>query len=184
MASSKVANRYAKSFLDTSIEKNILEKVIQDFDLVQQTLLTNNDLLRAVKSPVIKVETKQTIIAEIFGKLISRDSLDFLNFIITKNREELFTEILEKFETLKDEHFGFVKVDVTTAFSFTDEQKKELKQKFESYLKKKTRLTFKVDQNIIGGFVAKVGDTLYNASVLHQLGLLKKHFLHSGISLN
>lgn len=184
MASSKVANRYAKSFLDTSIENNILEKVVQDFELVQQTLLTNAELLRAVKSPVIKVETKQSIVTEIFGKLISKDSLDFLNFIITKNREELFTEILEKFENLKDEHLGFVKIDVTTAFNFSDEQKNQLQQKFESYLKKKARLTFKVDQNIIGGFVAKVGDTLYNASVLHQLGLLKKHFLHSGISLN
>jgi F-type H+-transporting ATPase subunit delta len=184
MASSKVANRYAQSFLDTSIEKNILEKVAQDFEFVHQTLYRNDELQRAFKSPVIKTEAKQSILAEIFRKLISKDSLDFLNFVIAKGREELFTEILEKFENLKNEHFGIVKVDVITAFDFTEEQKNQLQQKFESYLKKKARLNFTLDQNIIGGFVAKVGDTVYNASVLHQLGLLKKHFLHSGITLN
>ena len=78
----------------------------------------------------------------------------------------------------------FVKVDVTTAFDFTNEQKTQLQQKFESYLKKKTRLTYKVDRNIIGGFIAKVGDTVYNASMAHQLGLLKKTFLQSSITLN
>ena len=99
-------------------------------------------------------------------------------------REDLFTEILEKFDNLKDEHIGSVKIDVTTAFIFNDEQKIQLQQKFESHLKKKARLTFKVDQNIIGGFVAKVGDTVYNASMIHQLGLLKKQLLQDGITLN
>jgi F-type H+-transporting ATPase subunit delta len=184
MASSKVANRYSKSFLDTSIEKNILDKVSSDFDLVYRSLIKSPELLRAFKSPVIKTETKQSILAEIFGKLIYKDSLDFLNFVITKGREDLFTEILEKFDNLKDEHIGSVKIDVTTAFIFNDEQKIQLQQKFESYLKKKARLTFKVDQNLIGGFVAKVGDTVYNASMIHQLGLLKKQLLQDGITLN
>ena len=184
MASSKVANRYSKSFLDTSIEKNILDKVSSDFDLVYRSLIKSPELLRAFKSPVIKTETKQSILAEIFGRLIDKDSLDFLNFVITKGREDLFTEILEKFDNLKDEFIGSVKIDVTTAFIFNDEQKIQLQQKFESYLKKKARLTFKVDQNIIGGFVAKVGDTVYNASMIHQLGLLKKQLLQDGITLN
>ncbi len=184
MASSKVANRYAQSFLDTSIEKNILAKVAEDFELVQNTLLKSDELLRAVKSPVIKTETKKSILSEIFGKLISKDSISFIEFTINKGREEILPEILEKFESLKDEYTGFVKVDVTTAFEFTDEQKLHLQEKFESHLKKKTRLTFKVDQSIIGGFVAKVGDTVYNASMAHQLGLLKKTFLQSSITLN
>lgn len=184
MASSKVANRYAQSFLDTSIEKNVLDIVSKDFDLIHQSLNKSHELKRAFKSPVIKTETKQSILTEIFGKLISKNSLDFLNFVIVKGREELFTEILEKFEYLKDETIGSVKVDVTTAFVFTEEQKIQLQQKFESNLKTKARLTFKVDQNIIGGFVAKVRDTVYNASMIHQLGLLKKQLLQDGITLN
>jgi F-type H+-transporting ATPase subunit delta len=184
MALSKVANRYAQSFLDTSIEKNILPKVAEDFELVYRTLTKSDELLRAIKSPIIKAETKESFLSEIFGKLITKDSISYLNFTISKGREVIILEILEKFESLKDEYTGFVKIDVTTAFDFTTEQKTQLQLKFESYLKKKTRLTFKVDNNIIGGFIAKVGDTVYNASMSHQLGLLKKTFLQSSVTLN
>ncbi len=184
MASSKVAIRYAQSFLDISIGKNILDKVTEDFGLVHRTLIKSDELLRAIASPVIKAETKKSIITEIFGKLISKDSLYFLEFIISKGREKTLSEILERFESLKDELTGYIKLDVTTAFNFTDEQKRHLQEKFESFLKKKVHLTFKVDQNIIGGFVAKAGDTVYNASIAHQLGLLKKQLLQESIALN
>lgn len=184
MALSKVANRYAQSFLDTSIEKKNLTEIGKDFELVYATLTKSVDLLRAIKSPIIKAETKKEILSKIFEKLINKDSMSFLDFTITKGREKILLEILEKFESLKDEYTGFVKIDVTTAFEFTSEQKTQLQEKFESYLKKKSRLTFKVDENIIGGFIAKVGDTIYNASMAHQLGLLKKTFLQSSITLN
>ena len=184
MASSKVAIRYAQSFLDTSIEKNILAKVANEFEVVAETLSVNSDLLRAIKSPVVKGEIKKNILSEVFGKIISKDSLDFISFVISKGREDILPEILEKFDSLKDEHTGVVKVDVTTAFDFSAEQRTQLQQKFESYLKKQARLTFKVDSNIIGGFIAKVGDTVYNASMVHQLGLLKKEFLLGSVTLN
>lgn len=184
MASSKVANRYAQSFLDTSVEKNILASVSTDFDLVYQSLIKSKELLRTFKSPVIKKETKQSILKEIFSRLISKDSMDFLNFVIEKGREELFVEILERFEILKDEHVGAVKVNVITAFDFSDTQKIKLQQKFEAHLKKDARLNFITDPGIIGGFVAKVGDTVYNASMLHQLELLRKQLLQHGITLN
>ena len=96
MASSKVANRYAQSFLDTSIEKNILAKVSEDFEFVYQTIVKNDELQRAFKSPVIKSETKQSILKEIFGKLISKDSMDFLNFVITKEQRRIFQRNFRK----------------------------------------------------------------------------------------
>ncbi|MDT3696318.1 MAG: ATP synthase F1 subunit delta [Ignavibacterium sp.] len=184
MASSKVAIRYSKSFIDTSIEKNILDKVAKDFEFVASTFESSADLLRAIKSPVIKSETKKNILTEVFSNRISKDSLDFISFVITKGREEILVDILKAFESLKDKHVGVVKVDVTTAFDLSDDQKQQLQQKFGSYLKVKAILTYKVDKNLIGGFVARVGDTVYNASIVHQLGLLKKEFLQGSTTLN
>ncbi len=91
MASSKVAIRYAQSFLESSIEKNILSKTAEDFELVNSTLEKNNELNRAIKSPVIKAETKKSILLQIFGNLISKDSISFLKFTIDKGREEYIT---------------------------------------------------------------------------------------------
>ncbi len=69
MALSKVANRYAQSFLDTSIEKNILDRVADDFELVYRTITKSDELLRAIKSPIIKPETKKIFLSRNFWKL-------------------------------------------------------------------------------------------------------------------
>jgi F-type H+-transporting ATPase subunit delta len=184
MAASKVAIRYASSFLDTAIEKNLLDKVSQDFDLIYKTLNQSADLRRAIKSPIIKKETKQSIFAAVFKDKINDETFSYLDFVIGKGREEILQEILEKFFYLRDEYLGIANVHVITAFNLSSEQKEQLKQRFELILRKQIVLTYSVDEKIIGGFVAKVGDTIYNASVLHQLDLLKKQFLHGSVYLN
>jgi F-type H+-transporting ATPase subunit delta len=104
--------------------------------------------------------------------------------VILKGREDILIEILEKFIFLRDEYLCIANVNVTTAFDFTAEQKIQLEEKFASYLNKKIKLAFTVDEKIIGGFIAKVGDTVYNASITHQLDLLKEQFLHGSVNFN
>ena len=71
-----------------------------------------------------------------------------------------------------------------TAFELNDDQKEVLKIRFEKILNKKAIMIFKVDNNLVGGFIAQVGDTVYDASMKHQLELLKKEFVQGGLSLN
>ena len=59
-----------------------------------------------------------------------------------------------------------------------------MRENFEKLLNKKIRFNFTIDPNVIGGFVAKVGDTVYDASLKNQLEILKKRFLKGGASLN
>jgi len=184
MASSKVAIRYASSFLGTAIEKNILDQVSEDFELVYNSINKNKELKRAMDSPIIKNETKKSILTAIFGGKISEETLSYLNFVILKGRENILSQILEKFFYLRDEHLGVANVNVLTAFDFTPEQKMHLQEKFASYLNKKVKLSFTVDKKLIGGFIAKVGDTVYNASITHQLDLLKEQFLRGSVNLN
>ncbi len=56
----------------------------------------------------------------------------------------------------------------------TDDQKKKLKENFEKLLKKKVKFNFVIDPGVVGGFVAKVGDTVYDASLKNQLGNFKE----------
>jgi len=110
--------------------------------------------------------------------------LIFVHFIVNKRREEILYPVAKRFIELRNEHLGIVELKVSTAFTLNDEEITDLKNKFETILNKKVTLKFTVDNNLIGGFIARVGDTVYNASVKHQLGLLKKEFIHSGLSLN
>ena len=184
MADFRILHRYATSLLETSLEKNNLEAVSSDIELVVKTLEQNRQLQLMLESPVVKSETKLSILKEIFNNKISKETIDFIAFIVLKKRENLLGPIGKRFFDLRDEHLGIANVSVTTAAEFSNDQKNVLKSKMEKILNKEVRLDFKTDTKLIGGFIAKVNDTLFDASIKHQLELLKKQFLKGEISLN
>jgi F-type H+-transporting ATPase subunit delta len=184
MADFRILHRYATSLLETSLEKNSLEVITADMKLLVQTLKQSRQLQLMLESPVVRPEIKFSILKEIFETKISKESLEFIEFVISKRRENLLHSICERFLELRDKHLGIANVFVTTASEFSGEQKKVLQGRLEQILDKKVQLNFKTDENLVGGFIAKVDDTLYDASIKHQLGLLKKQFLTGDVSLN
>ena len=179
MAEQKVSARYALSLLDSAIQKNQLDIISNDVDFVFSVIKQNPNLNRMLENPVIKPEIKSSILAEIFSNKINSETMDFLLFVIRKKREEILFSILEKFKELRDLKLGFVNVNVSVASEFTDSQKNELQTRLQNSLKKKVRMNYKIDEKILGGFIVQAGDTVYNASIKHQLELLKKHFVEA-----
>jgi len=184
MADFRILHRYATSLLETSLEKNNLEVVTSDIQLLVQTLEQSKELKRMLHSSVVRPEIKLNILKEIFEKKIYKDSMNFIEFVISKNRESLLSSIGKRFLELRDDHLGIANVFVTSVTEFSNDQKNLLQTRLEKILNKRVRLNFKTDLNLIGGFIAKVNDTLYDASIRHQLELLKKQFLTGEISLN
>ena len=184
MNESKVSVRYANSLLGSATEKGSLNKVAKDMELVYSVIKASGELSRTLSSPIVKAQIKSSILEEIFKKKISKETMDFLKFVVEKNRENLLESIVNKFLELRDQKLGIVNVNVRSAVELGDDQKKKLKEKFEKLLNKKVRFNFTVDPDVVGGFVAKVGDTVYDASLKNQLEVLKKRFLKGGASLN
>lgn len=184
MADFRILHRYATSLLETAIEKNNLDVVTSDIKFLVETLDQNRQLQLMLDSPVVRPEIKLNILKEIFSKKISKESMDFIEFVISKKRESLLNSIGKRFLELRDDHLGIANVFVTSVTEFSNEQKNVLQGRLEKILDKKVRLNFKTDLNLVGGFIAKVDDTLYDASIRHQLELLKKQFLTGDISLN
>ena len=184
MSEYKVSYRYATSLLDTVLEKNILSDVAKDVELVYSTLKSSHQLVTALSSPVIKPNIKLAILTDLFGSKVNSETLNFLKFVVEKNRENLLKSISQIFLDLRDVKLGIVNVNVRSAVDFTAEQTEQFKINLEKYLKKKVRLHFSIDQSIIGGFIAQIGDTVFDASLKHQLELLRKQFLKGSASLN
>ena len=179
MADFRILHRYATSLLETALEKKNLDLITADIKTLVETFKKSRELQLMIESPVIRPELKLRILKEIFTNKISKDSIDFIEFIVLKKRENLLDSIGKRFLELRDEYLG-----ITSATEFSTEQKNVLKNKLEKILNKKVSLNFRTDQKLVGGFIAKVDDTLYDASIRHQLELLKKQFLTSEISLN
>jgi len=184
MSNINISNRYATALLQLAEEKKSLEEIAVDVELVKNTLFGSKQIQLMLLNPVIKSEKKLQILTEIFKGRVSDEILDFILFILKKNREDLLTMIIKRFLELRDEKLGIVDAKVLSTVEFTVEQKKKLQQRLEEVINKKIRITFSEDKNLIGGFIIKLKDTVYDASIKHQLELLKENFLKGNIQQN
>lgn len=172
-----ISNRYANAFLGQIQELNIFDKAAEDIELVYNTLNESKELRVALASPVISEDQKKKILDAVFGDKISKETKNFLVFIVSKNREDILFDIAKRFLELRDEKKEIVNVVVTTAVELDADEKKLFEERLEKYTGKKVRMSYLIDDKIIGGFLVKIKDELLDASVVHQLELLKKRLV-------
>ncbi|HZW37683.1 MAG TPA: ATP synthase F1 subunit delta [Ignavibacteriaceae bacterium] len=184
MVDNKVSLRYASSLMQLAMEKKNLDILSRDLERIHSDLVSHHQLLLALQNPIIKSEVKLSILKEVWKDKVSNDTISFLELIVQKGRENLLQDIAAKFIELTNKHLGIVLVEVTAAGEFTPEQDKEIKSKLKSLLNKEVKVKYKIDDSIIGGFQARVGDTVYDATIKHQLEQLRKRFLEGNTLIN
>lgn len=172
----RISYRYANSFFQLAEEKNLLKKFADDIELIFNTLYQSRELRSILRNPVIKLKDKKNLLSKIFGSKIRKETSEFLDFIVEKNREDIIMEIMKEFLNLRDNKEGIVRTGITSSVDLTDSVKKDLVSKLEKRTGKKVKPEYYVDKNLIGGFIVKIDDTMLDASVKHQLDLLRKKF--------
>lgn len=180
MSVSKISSRYAKSLIDLSLERNELE-VVKDDIVYFIEAIKNRDLFLLLKSPIINTTKKISIFKALFDGKMSKTTLAFFDITIKKGREMYLPEISKDFLGQYKFLHKISTVTITTASPLTEGALADIKSKLLSsdVTMDKLDIISKIDPNIIGGFVIEVGDKLYDASILHQLDLLKKEFVGS-----
>ncbi len=176
MSSYRVARRYAEAAIDLAEEQKQADRLAGDLELLQRTLKESRDLVAFLRSPVVPKEKKRALLAELFGSKVSELTLTFLNMLIEKGREDALAEIIDEFFKLRDDRLGIVTLHVRAATEMTKDQQQMIVNRFEGITQKKVRIAFSVDKQLKGGFVARVGDTMYDGSVRRQLELLRERF--------
>jgi F-type H+-transporting ATPase subunit delta len=179
MSDLQIANRYAEALLKEADELHVLKEVGTDLVAIRDIIRQSSEFRQFLKSPVIKNEKKREMLNTAFGKSIHELTLKFLYLLTEKERENALPKIIEAFFRLEEEALGIVRIDIKTAKELTVQQTGQLKSWFEAYLKKQVRIVIKVDSQLIGGFVATVGDTMFDGSVKHQLEMLLQRFKES-----
>jgi F-type H+-transporting ATPase subunit delta len=177
MISSKITRRYALALMELAEEQKQVDRIVQDMELLQQAARESKDFVLFLKSPVVKKEKKKSVIKELFQNKLSSLSLDFLMLLCEKGREEILRQLIIQFFVLRDERLGIVTVDVKAATELSKDQVDQIQKRFEGITKKRVRLSFNLDTHLKGGFIARVGDTVFDGSVRRQLERMREHFL-------
>jgi F-type H+-transporting ATPase subunit delta len=176
MSNLRTANRYAESLMTTAEELHILKDVSDDLTVIRRNIKESHEFQLFLKSPIVKKEKKQQVFEATFGKAIQPLTLKFLFLLAEKGREDILLNIIEAFFRLQDETLGIVNVHVKAATELSAQQTTQLEQRFEAYSKKKVRVDVSLDSKLIGGFITRIGDTMFDGSVKRQLELLRKRF--------
>jgi F-type H+-transporting ATPase subunit delta len=174
MSVQRIATRYAKSLLDLSLEKDILESVKDDMVLFNKVCLQNNDFVLLLKNPIVPNSTKGKVMKEIFSGKVQELTEKFLDIVLRKDRESYLPEIGREFIAQYNAHNNVVRADVTTTIELTDDLRSEVSKVVNNISGKKVDLVETVDESIIGGIIIKVGDKQIDASVSSKLNALKR----------
>ena len=99
-----------------------------------------------------------------------------IDALISNKRINLLDDIAEQYAILFDESQGKQLAVVTTAIPLTDELRSKVLAKVNDLTKNEVIIENKIDESIIGGFILRLGDLQYNASIANQLNTLKRSF--------
>ena len=173
MASTRAAIRYATAILDLSNAKGVSEVVNNDMKSIASTIKGNAELSTFIHNPTIKVEVKEKALLEVFAT-VDNVTKGLLHLLFENKRFGILDVIAAEYSKLFDIMNNVEVAKVTTAVAMDAALEAKVLAKIATLSDKKITIENIVDPSIIGGFVLRIGDQQYNASVANRLQVLKR----------
>ncbi|TKC01825.1 ATP synthase F1 subunit delta [Pedobacter cryotolerans] len=175
--SSKAGARYAKSLIDLSTEQNALEEIKNDMVFFEQVVDDNSELEAILKNPIVPLDKKSGILKDVFGSKVHQITNSFLKLVVNKGRSAILFDTAKQFIAQYNSIKGIVTAEVTSAIALTEASKAEIVELVKKEIgANEVIVKEKVDEKLIGGFILKVGDKQFDASIASGLNKLKKEF--------
>jgi len=179
MKNTRSALRYAKAILNLAKEHSKETEVNEDMQFVAATIAESEELQIMLKSPVIKASEKKKVLNALFSNHLNSISLGLFNLLEENKRMPILVAIAKQYTII----FDFLKntdiAKVTTAIPLSKDLEAQVLAKVVALTGNKASIENTVDPTIIGGFVLRIGDVQYDASISNHLNELKKEFDNS-----
>lgn len=178
MKSSVLVHRYAKAFLNLAIQKDLVDKSLDDLLFVKMTIEDNKELRILIHQPFVSKEHKINILRRLFENKVESITIDFLRLLIEKNRDAIITVVYDTYYNL---YYDYKKIALVTVVSAI-ELDAATTERIVNILRHKIvgmdsiKVDNVIDKSIIGGFIVKYKDYVYDASVTNTLKRLHSIF--------
>ena len=178
MRGTRAALRYAKAMLSYAEESKAAVAVANDMYSLISLLQDNNEVQTMLENPILPVAEKEAVLKELFSQA-SPETFKLFSLLAAKNRLATLAVTGEQYVRLYAQTQGEVTAIVTTAIGLTPSLKQAVLEKAKGLTKENVQLENKIDPGIIGGFILKIGDLQYDASVSHQLKSIKTTLINT-----
>ena len=173
MAGTRAAIRYAKAILDLANSKGVAEVVNNDMKSIASAIQNNEELSNFIQNPTTKVEVKESALLEVFAD-VNGITKGLFHLLFENKRFEILEAIAVEYSNVYDQSNGVEVAKVTTAIAMDQALEAKVLAKIATLSDKKITIENIVDPSIIGGFILRIGDQQYNASVANRLQVLKR----------
>jgi len=174
MNQSIISTRYAKALMMAGKDNHCQDVLKADMELIQATISENPMFRQVVDNPVIKPPQKRKVLAELLKKRVHPLTLSFIDLIIRNRRESLLADMSRNFIDLYEKLKGIKRAHMISATGMDDSSKQQLQQQLNVLFKADVQMTAETNPDLIGGFILRVGDQLYDASLSSALQRMRK----------
>jgi len=180
MLKGAIARRYAGAIFDIGMKQNTLDRTLEDVQEIAK-LFSIRKLAYLLREPNIPAERKEKAIRQGLASKVLPTSLNLALLVVQRELVELMPNIARELNQLVLDYKNEAKAEVTTATKLDEATQSQVQRALERMTGKKIMLETRVQPNILGGVVARVGDQVIDGSVERRLKLLQQQLL-TGVS--
>ena len=184
MNESKISVHYARALFKLAKEKDILKQIADDSTLLFESINTSAEFHKFLKDPLMYPSKKKAIMQQTFADNISEISMDFLNLIFTKQREEYLPLILRNYLSYYRKETGIKEATITTAVPLSESVSQTLTEKISRRLNTQVDLTQYTNREVIGGFILRIEDMQIDASLATHLRHIRQRLVKARYNIN
>ena len=172
--------QYAHAMFQISTELDIINNVREDFSLLIDTLVNDEDIFTFFISNFIDIKTKVKVLNKVYKDKIEVEVLNLISILLERNLINLLEDTIYEYERLSAEFYNIYKVKVSTAKKIDDII--QLENAIVNLIGHDIEMTVTEDESLISGIVVNIGGTIYDYSIKNELSNLKKLLFDCDIS--
>ena len=169
----EIAQVYARALFEVAKERDILDEIHDDLGAFATALDENRELAVFFFSPYFSSEEKKNGLE----RAVTGADPIFMNFLETlleRHRMPVIFRMRARFEQLWDEEKKLLPVEITSSVELDKEIVAQIGDRIGEQTGQKVELSSKVDPDILGGLVVRVGNFVLDASIRNRLNQLRK----------
>jgi F-type H+-transporting ATPase subunit delta len=181
MTSRSAANRYARALFDVAIkEKQDLDAIDRDLAGFRELLKEHAAFEQVLLNPAVPAPRKRAAVASVISHAqLSPAVAKLLVLLAERDRMVLLPDLLAAYRERVRDFQKIVRAEVVTAEPLSADRAQAVERGLAHAAGRTVQMDLKVDPSLIGGIVARIGSTVYDASVATQLQKMKQKLAES-----
>jgi F-type H+-transporting ATPase subunit delta len=165
---------YAAGLLELARAEGVVSRVGDELYRIARALETSADLRLTLSDPRLPLERKQGVVADLLGGRVLPLTLNLVNFVVASGRSRDLPAIADELAARAAAERDRAVAEVRTAFELDEETVQRLAEALSRATGKQVEVKTVVDPSLVGGVVARVGDTVIDGSLRHRLEGLRQ----------